>query len=369
MHSTAIDRRTFLALTGATLAPARMALAQDAADEALFIGARLASGGYEAAVIDAEGRDRLVLPLEARGHSFAIDAERRRAVAFARAPGRFAILFSLDGNAEPVVLPADPDRHYFGHGAFTADGHLLFATENDYDGERGVVGVYDVSGSSARIGEFATGGIGPHETLLMPDGKTLVTANGGILTHPDYDGIDLNIPEMKPSLVYSDITTGEITEKVELPPALHQLSIRHMAIDGAGVVWFGCQYQGNPSDRPPLVGRHRRGKEIELFSPPDGVLRRMDNYVGSVAVDRSGTILATSSPHGGLIAYWDTATGAYLGTQDLADGCGIAPQGPGVVLSTSGRGAIAETGPRTFHTIREADPQAPAWDNHLRRAL
>ncbi|GGA40879.1 DUF1513 domain-containing protein [Pelagibacterium lentulum] len=98
--------------------------------------------------------------------------------------------------------------------------------------------------------------------------------------------------------------------------------------DGAGAVL---------PDRPPLVERHRRGKEIELFFPPDAVLRRMDDYIGSVAIDRSGTIVATTSPHGGLIAYWDTATGACLGVQDLPDGCGIAPQGPGTLLSTSGR--------------------------------
>ncbi|MCA1261923.1 DUF1513 domain-containing protein, partial [Nitratireductor aquimarinus] len=67
-----IDRRTFLALAGSA-AVIRPALAH-AADEALFLGARLNGGAFEAAVIDASGRDRLVLPLEARGHSFAIDA-------------------------------------------------------------------------------------------------------------------------------------------------------------------------------------------------------------------------------------------------------------------------------------------------------
>lgn len=365
MRSTAIDRRTFLALAGAA------ALAPDAAlagEDALFLGARLNGAGFEAAVIDARGRDRLVLQLPARGHSFAIDAARRRAVAFARSPGRYAVAFPLAGAEEPVAIAAAEDRHFYGHGIFTADGRLMLATENDYDGARGVTGIYDATGGFRRIGEFPTGGIEPHEALLMPDGRTLCVANGGIQTHPDYERVKLNLATMQPSIAYIDIATGDIAEQAKLPGALHQVSIRHMAIDAAGHVWFGCQYQGDPSDRPALVGRHRRGREIEMFSGPPEILRQLDNYVGSVSVDISGTVLATSSPRGGVIAYWDTATGRSLGARHLADGCGIAALRQTHFLATSGRGAIVETGPdREAAGLVAEGGDVPAWDNHLRR--
>src|SRR5687768_8124970 len=128
MRSTAIDRRTFLALAGAaSLAPWQAA---HGAEEALFLGARRNGERFEAAVLDEQGRDRLVLPLEARGHSFAVDRPRLRAVAFARAPGRFAVSFSLDGDGEPVPIAPPPDRHFYGHGVFTPDGRLMLAAEN-----------------------------------------------------------------------------------------------------------------------------------------------------------------------------------------------------------------------------------------------
>lgn len=366
MHSTAIDRRTFLTLAGAALlAPGAAA---DGADEALFLGARRGGNGFEAAVIDERGRDRLVLPLEARGHSFAIDAASRRAVAFARAPGRFAVTFSLDGGAEPVAIAAEAGRHFYGHGLFTPDGRLMLATENDYEAARGVTGVYDAGKGFARIGEFATGGIEPHEALLMPDGKTLCAANGGIQTHPDYERVKLNLATMEPSLAYLDIATGDIVEQVKLAKDLHQVSIRHMAVDAFGHVWFGCQYQGDPTERPALVGRHRRGREIEMFAGPADVLRALDNYVGSVAVDTSGTVVATSSPHGGVVAFWDAATGRSLGLRQLADGCGVAGSGRARIIATSGRGAIVETGPDgDTSELAAPAPTAPAWDNHLRR--
>lgn len=359
-----IDRRTFLALLGATVFQPTEALA---AEDALFLGARMKGGGYEVAVIDGTGRDRLVLPVEARGHSFAIDAPRRRAVAFARSPGRYAVAFDVDGKTEPQPITARADRHFFGHGIFTPDGQLMLASESDYEAGRGVTGIYDASDGFRRIGEFASGGIGPHEIVLMPDGRTACIANGGILTHPDYDRLKLNLDTMKPSLAYIDVTSGELVEQVTLAPELHQLSIRHLTIDASGAVWFGCQYEGDPLDRPPLVGRHRRGREPELFAGPAETLRSLDNYIGSVAIDVAGEIVATSSPRGGLVVFWDAATGRCIGQQQLADGCGVAPFRRGKILATSGRGAIEVLGHSTSAGSALKADQKIGWDNHLRR--
>mgnify|MGYP000860779127 CR=1 FL=1 len=358
-----IDRRTFLALMGAAAFPARAA----AADEPLFLGARVARAGYEVAVIDERGHDRLVLPVETRGHSFAIDGPRRRAVAFARAPGRHAVAFDVDGGTQPVGIVTAPGRHFFGHGIFTPDGKLMLASESDYEAGEGVTGVYDATGSFRRIGEFRTAGIGPHEIVLMPDNRTVCVANGGILTHPDYERLKLNLDTMAPNLTYLDALTGEVVEQVRLSPELHRLSIRHLTVDAFGAVWFGCQYEGDPADRPALVGRHRRGREPELFPGPRETLRALDNYIGSMAIDTSGTIVATSSPRGGLIVFWDTATGRCLGQQAIADGCGIAPLERGHVLATSGRGAIDDMTPDATTELAAPGDGAPGWDNHLRR--
>jgi len=362
MHSTAIDRRTFLTLAGASLLPVRPARADE---QALFLGARLNGDKFEAAVVDEAGADRLVLPLEARGHSFAIDLPRGQAVAFARSPGRFAVAFDVAGRTEPVAIAATPSRHFFGHGIFTPDGRLMLATESDYEGERGVTGIYDATDGFRRIGELDTAGIGPHEVLLMPDGRTACVANGGILTHPDYDRLKLNIDTMKPSIAYLDIATGEVVEQVELAPELHKLSIRHMVLDAAGAVWFGCQYEGEPGDRPPLVGRHRRGRAPELFTGGAGTLRGLDNYVGSMAIDGAGEVIATSSPRGGIVAFWDAATGRHLGDRSLADVCGVAPLAKGHVLATSGRGDMADMTPDRQSPL--TGPAGVQWDNHLRR--
>lgn len=338
-------------------------------DEAGFLAARRRAGRYEVAVLDAAGHDRQVLPLEDRGHSFALDAAQGRAVVFGRQPGDFAMAFSLDGSAPSQVWAAAEGRHYFGHGVYADGGRLLLATENDYDAGRGVLGIYDASagGGYRRLGEFATDGIGPHEVVLLPDARTLCVANGGILTHPDYGKRALNLASMRPSLVYVDVASGDVVDTVELAPGLHQLSIRHLAVDASGSVWFGCQYSGPAADQPPLVGRHRRGSAPQLFSGPPEVLRSLRNYVGSVAVDTAGAIVATSSPVGGVVAYWDAASGRSLGMSAHHDGCGVAGVAPGRFLVSDGAGGLAQAGPAQPTTGVLAHAPDRAWDNHMRR--
>ncbi len=370
MRSTAIDRRSFLTLlSAAAVFPAgdAGATARDAADEALFVGARIAGGDAQVAVIDEHGRDRLVLPVEARRHAFAVDAPRRRAVAFCRSPGRHAVGFDIDGKAEPVAITTPADRHFFGHGTFTPDGRLMLASECDFSAGRGVTGVYDVEAGYRRIAEFDSGGVGPHEIVMLADGRTLCVANGGILTHPDYPRMKLNLTSMKPNLAYVDTATGEVVERVELDPALHQLSIRHVVADAAGAVWFGCQWEGPEDVRPPLVGRHVRGRKPELFAAPQATLRAMRGYVGAVAVDTSGGIVAASSPMGGVVVFWDAATGRWLGEQQIADCSAIAPLSTGRVLAGGGRGRLAALAPGKEATLVAAGGGRPMWDNHIRR--
>lgn len=338
---------------------------------ARYLAARKRGTGFEAAVLDAAGHDLHTIALPDRGHSFALDPASRRVVAFGRQPGFFATAFHLDGTGEPMSLEVAPDRHFFGHGAFVDAGRLLMATENDYEAGRGVLGVYDASngGRYRRLSEFSTGGVGPHEVVALPGTGLVAVANGGILTHPEYGKMSLNLATMQPSLSYLDVAAGDVVETVSLPPELHQLSIRHMVVDADGRVWFGCQYMGPADDMPPLVGCHERGRPIRMFEGSADVLRSFRNYIGSVAVDTAGGVIATSSPVGGLVAYWDAGNGRLLGTTPLPDGCGVAAGDAGQFLITSGTGEMVAAGLTSPATRLLPASHELAWDNHLRRVM
>ena len=363
MTTQLFDRRHFLKAAGAsflaTLAPAARAQALSA--DALFATAFMSRDGrYGVGVLTEQGRLVQALDLPERGHDITFDPVSRRSVVFARQPGTFAVVFDHTGGEKPVTIASVEGRHFYGHGVFSPDGALLYATENDFDNAAGVIGVYDATDGFRRIGEFATHGVGPHELLLCPDGKTLAIANGGIETHPDFGRAKLNIATMQPSLVFIDGATGALVEKHALEPSLHQLSIRHMAFDGGGTLWFGCQHEGPMSERPSLVGRARIGERFDLIELPQDVLHALQNYVGSVAANPAAGTVAVSSPQGNSLVVIDAGKGTVLAAHDLTEVCGIAPDGPGFMAST-GKGDIV--GPAG----RKHSDSGHVWDNHMLR--
>ena len=308
-----IDRRHFLAGAGAAFALAlgsRGAEALERSDALFGAACRMPGGGYGAAIFDEAGAIISTVALPDRGHDVAFEPLSGKAVAFARRPKTFAVVFDPKTGETTRTLTSPEGRHFFGHGFFSPDGTLMYATENEYDAARGLIGVYDVAASYARIGEFDTHGMDTHEALLMPDGETIVVANGGIETHPDYGRQKLNIATMQPSLVFIDRRSGDLISRHELPRDLHQLSIRHLAIDAERRVWFGCQYEGPSADGPQLLGVAAPGKELALAELPGSELAALSNYVGSVAASRDGQRIALSSPVGNTMLVLDAATGA-----------------------------------------------------------
>lgn len=369
MHSMAIDRRTVLGLLAGGLAWPLLPLPlRGEVAHCLYLSARAdAGGGFRVGAFDAAGRARFDLPLPDRGHSLAVQPSGGVAVQFARRPGTFARVIDLRRGAFVQEITAPAARHFYGHGVFSPDGRLLYATENDFAAGRGVIGIYDAADSFRRLGELPSHGIGPHDLRLLADGETLVVANGGILTRPDLPRVKLNVPTMAPSLVYLHRRDGRLLEEVRLAPELHQLGIRHLAVGRGGMVAIAMQYEGPAGDRVPLIATHRRSRSMELFEAPPEVLRAMRHYCGSAAFDASGRVLAVSSPRGGIVTFWDARHGRYLSSASVPDGCGVAPAArAGHFLVSSGQGGMVEAEATSGRARMVATGFAAGrWDNHL----
>jgi hypothetical protein len=359
------QRRAFLRAAGAGFLAGLMPRRAEALERSELIFAssiQKQAGGYAAALVSETGALITSVDLPDRGHDLTFSPTTGQAVVFARQPGTFAVVFDPSGAREPVTITSVEGRHFFGHGAFSPDGQLLYATENDFDTARGVIGIYDVSGGFRRIGEFETFGTGPHEMLLMPDGETFVVANGGIETHPDYGRAELNLETMDPSVAFIDRQSGALIGQLRLATGLHQLSIRHMAFDHQQRVWFGCQFRGDPADKPQLVGYATRDGDIRLIELPEGTLGELRNYIGSLAASADGTIIGASSPEGNTILAIDVDTGAVIEALSMRNGCGIAGDTAGL-LASSGDGELGG-----FAGSPAQRTKLPLlFDNHLRR--
>ncbi|WP_435138889.1 DUF1513 domain-containing protein [Pseudopelagicola sp. nBUS_19] len=330
----------------------------DAGSPAFLSAAAKPDGSFVLCGIGADLDIRFELPLPARGHAAAAHPTRPEAVAFARRPGTFAIVIDCVTGAQKAMLSTPTGRHFYGHGAFSSDGSLLYTTENDYEAGRGRIGVWDARHGYQRIDEWDSGGIGPHDIKRLPDTNTLVVANGGIDTHPDTGRTKLNLATMAPNLAY--VENGNVVEIAALPTAMHKNSIRHLAIGLEGQVAFGMQWQG---DGPvaALVGTHKRGQHIALMQAPADQVRQMSGYIGSIAYSNDGSTVAVTSPRGGVLQLYETDTLRLLNDTSIADVCGIAVNRD-YFVATSGNGTIVQV-----KNIAGAHVVRPhlSWDNHL----
>lgn len=355
-----VGRRGFLAgLLASGLAP--VSTWADAGGPAFLSAARLPDGRFALCGISGTGTILFQIPIPGRGHAATAHPTRAEAVAFARRPGVFAIILECVSGTEIARLTCPDGRHFYGHGAYSGDGDLLFTSENDIEAGQGRIGVWDVRRGYARIGEFSSGGVGPHDMRLLPGTDVLVVANGGIETHPDSGRTKLNLATMRPNLSYLGLT-GELLDQIELPKEMRRNSIRHLDVSADGQVAMGMQWQRGQASAPALVAVHRRGDQVTFLHAPLNVHRLAQGYIASIALSEAGHEVAVTCPRGGGVQVFDTRTEKLKDTHDITDASGIVGLAAGFVV-TSGLGQV--------RVIGGADPQVTKhpleWDNHLVR--
>ena len=332
---------------------------------AFLSAATSADGRHWAVGLDGAGRERFRAPLPMRGHQMVASADGTLGFAAPRRPGTKGFVLDLASRRVLAACESAPGRHFVGHGVFAADGALLFTAENDHHAGRGLIVARETSTLNVAA-EWDSGGIGPHELRLMGDGRTLVVANGGILTRPNQPRRKLNVATMRPNLSLIDAASGRLIDQVRLPN--HQASIRHLAATAADEVVVGMQYEGPPGDDVPLLAAYRApGSLVPLAAPLDHQ-RSMRQYVASVAVDPAGRVAVATCPRANLVTFWDVRTGRYAGRRRLRDagGAAFAAAGREFVVST-GQGAIVRFDADTLALRDAATVRIPdlKWDNHL----
>ncbi len=317
-------------------------------------------GGFGVVFINEHMRATPLFRTPHRLHGISKHPHRNEVVAPSRRPGDELFVFNMDDQSIRVIQ-ASNGRHYFGHGVFSPDGRHFYAVENAFDDERGVIGVYDTQSAYKRIGEFDSGGIGPHEVKLHPDGRSVFVANGGILTHPKTGRAKLNLDSMMPTLTELSLSDGATKAETNLPRDMHQLSIRHIDVGKDGTVYVGVQDQNKVRRDVPLVWKWQGTGELLPFERPSEGWGVFKGYIGSVTVDSSSQLLCVSSPRGNIVQQWNVEAmniGSELREKDI---CGIAayPRAKSYILTT-GTGKVinwSEAGlQETKHSLQ--------FDNH-----
>jgi hypothetical protein len=256
------------------------------------------------------------------GHGFAIDPTAPARVAVFEKHGPGAAIVDLRRLACTMPLRPGSDREFYGHGAFSRDGALLFATEIVKDPQRrGALGVYD-GRTGVRTGELPSGGVAPHDCMLVDGGRVLVVGNGGgALGQPD-----------PPCVCWIDLADGRVLERRVLPDA--RFDVGHLALDAAG----DLAIVSAPRFGTPQPERARGGltlwphgaapRTIDAGEHDDALTREtvaaMIGETLSVALHEPTRTVAATNPEGHLLAFWDLDSGALRGRLRVPNPRGVA---------------------------------------------
>jgi uncharacterized protein len=297
---------------------------------------------------------------------------------FARRPGTQAFELNRSTLRVRTVFSTQQGRHLAGHGTYSPAGDLIFTPEHDYERARGVIVVRDARNFSV-VGEMDTNGIDPHELAWLPDGRSLLVANGGIMTHPRTYRRKLNIPTMEPSLCVLDAGSGECKYQWRLPD--HLLSIRHLSMASDGTTAVGLQYEGNKAQAPGIAALYRprsphpgpfpRGEgedtaAFQMLTAPPEATRRFQGYVASIAISETHDLIAAACPYGGGVACWSLREQRYLGFVAASETYGLSRLDDGSMLASQRDGTaygLDESRLRS-HFLKIPSSQPIRWDDH-----
>lgn len=299
-----------------------------------------------------------------RAHGCAIDpTDPQRVLFFARRPGTLAFELRRDSMQVRTLFETQAGQHLAGHGLFSRDGQLLYTPEHDYERVRGVIVVRDARNFSI-VNQIDTRGIDPHEVAWLPDGRSLLVANGGIMTHPRSYRRKLNIPTMDPSLCVIDAASGECREQWRLPD--HLLSIRHMAVAGDGSAAVGLQYEGESANAPGIAALYQPGSGLKLLTAPVAERPVFRGYVASIALSEQSDLIAAACPYGKGVACWSLRNSRYAGFLRAGETYGLSRLDDGSVVASQRDGSAYAVGQSRLRShFLKLDTQKPIrWDDH-----
>lgn len=365
-------------------------LGLEQASEEVWLSAQGAQDNYALGWIDAVNHKSDHTRSPFRGHGLAqTPAHPEQVIMFARRPGIQGIRFNLTSGKIDGQFNSADNRHMHGHGCFSSDGQLLFCCEaeiKDVFGKpsgKGKITVRDAQ-SLKLINEFDSYGIGPHEIALMPDGHTLVVANGGLLTQPESGRDILNLDSMRSTLSYIDSRNGKLISEHSL--AESKASIRHLDVaqDGTVVMALQVQRQAMRDNKlTPLAAIHKpelhkpelhkpepnkSSQAIKMLHAPESLTTKLNDYMGSVRVNNQHRIAAFTSPKGDLALFWHLDDLTLQGYHAFHDVCGltVSLDNKYFVLSNSA-GKIRQINASTLKLEREKSLSFAQirWDNHM----
>lgn len=205
---------------------------------------------------------------------------------------------------------------FYGHGAYSADGKLVYATEYDEQTYVGKMTVRDADDFSV-VGEFPTHGEWPHDCQFIDEGKTVAVTNGG----GNIEGGAV------PNVSYIEVSTGELIEKIEFNSEL--INAGHLIISPNGDLGVGHAMREGLDTREAMGALSLRPKDgkFKTMVTPAAVTGAMKGETLSLCLNTAKKTIAATNPYGrpnGIVTFWNYETQKYVSSLEIEQPRGVA---------------------------------------------
>jgi hypothetical protein len=307
-----------------------------------FVDTRTGQMSFVLCLFDLDRGDSRTIDMTFFGHGLAVHPQDSgRAVMFEKkGPGACELDLRAGRVVRPLTTPAG--RAFYGHGAFSRDGKVLFATENELATRDGLVAVRDAV-SLAELGRFPTYGKSPHDCRLIDEGRTLAITNGG-------GKVDEDAP---PSVTFVDVQSEKLQEKLvfETP----RINAGHLALTRSrDLVAISAPRDGLPATALGGVTIRIGSGPFVTMAEPDDVIARMTGESLSLCIEEKTGVVGVTNPDGNIVTFWDLAQKRFVKKLDLPAPRGITQtlDGEHLVLSY-GAGTLTLLDPRRLEPVPE----------------
>ena len=245
-------------------------------------------------------------------HGIIIDPNNNQRLMLFEKKGLGACEVDLQAGKMTRTLQPKQGCHFYGHGAFSNDGKLLYATETYLDSHQGTITVRDAKDLKL-LGEFPTHGANPHDCHLFDNGKQMAITNAG----GNFGGNQI------PAVTYVDTSTGQLLEKIELG---HQrINTGHLLLTSKlDLLVVSAPRDGLPKTDPGGVSIRSAGHTMQTMTTPTTITNQMLGESLSVAVHEPTGTVAVTNPDANLITFWNLAKQKLISSMTIEKPRGVA---------------------------------------------
>jgi len=294
--------------------------------------------------VDFGGGEIGLTPTTFLPHGIAIDPHNSNRVVTFQKIGVGCCEIDLAARRVTRTIVPTEGRWFYGHGAFSADGKLLYSTETVNSEERGVIGVRDAA-TFEYLGEFPTFGENPHDCHLIEDGKVLLVTNGGGALGSS----------LRPCVTWVEVDSRKLLDKRELESERFNTGHLCLASDG-GLAVVSAPRKGLTDKDVGAVSLGRSHDQLQTMQEPRPVTSRMFGEALSVAIHEPTQTAAVTHPFGDMITFWSMRTFAFLKKIELprARGVTLTQDGSNFIVSYGPTTDVVEISPNTLTPVRES---------------